>query len=109
MNMNLTRTLEPGGHLGAIRVEVLGPGCPRCERLAQRVECVLEQLPAIAGRFVIVKVQSWTEMLSYEGVRALPALALDGQVVCWGRVPSVEELAGWLINAERNPSAATAE
>lgn len=32
------------------------------------------------------------------GVRHLPAVAVDGRVVCEGRVPSVEELGGW-INA----------
>jgi len=39
-----------------------------------------------------VKVQDIAEILAFEGVRALPALAIDGQVKVCGRVPSVGKI-----------------
>jgi len=33
------------------------------------------------------------------GVRHLPAVAVDGRLVCEGRVPSVEELGQWIGGA----------
>ena len=35
-------------------------------------------------------------MLAFEGVRALPALAVDGQVKFCGRVPGVDEIKAML-------------
>ena len=38
----------------------------------------------------MVKVQEIAEMLTFEGVSALPALAIDGEVKVCGQVPGVE-------------------
>lgn len=34
--------------------------------------------------------------MSQAGVRHLPAVAVDGRLVCEGRVPTVEELGEWI-------------
>lgn len=97
--MNPTEADNSINNANPIRVEVLGPGCPRCVRLAERVEQAFQQLPPDLGPLRLVKVRAWDEMLGYEGLRALPALALNGRVVCCGQVPTVETLAGWIGEA----------
>ena len=41
---------------------------------------------------VVVKVQDIAEILTFDGVRALPALAIDGEVKACGRALSPEEI-----------------
>lgn len=44
-----------------------------------------------------MKVQEIAEILAFDGVRALPALAIDGEVKLSGRVPSAGEIKALLI------------
>ena len=39
------------------------------------------------------------EAMSTAGIRHLPAVAVDGRLVCEGRVPSVEEFGLWISAA----------
>jgi len=43
------------------------------------------------------------------GVRRPPALAIDGAVVCRGRVPAAAEILGYLDDASGGPSEAAAD
>ena len=70
-------------------IQVLGAGCGKCRTLAANAEQALKDA-GVEGR--VVKVQDIAEILAFEGVRALPALAIDGQVKVCGRVPSVGEI-----------------
>lgn len=74
-------------------IEVLGPGCRKCEALRAAAEAALSA-SGLAGR--VEKVGDLEGMLRFGGVRALPALAVNGRVVACGRVPGAEELAGLL-------------
>lgn len=69
-------------------VQVLGPGCPRCAKLAEQAEAAVKQL-GIAAR--VEKVTDMDQITSYR-VMAMPALVVDGQVRLVGRLPSVEEI-----------------
>ena len=40
----------------------------------------------------VIKVQEIVDILAYDGVRALPALAIDGEVKACGRALSPEEI-----------------
>ena len=75
-------------------IQVLGAGCGKCRTLAVNAEQALKDA-AVEGR--VVKVQEIAEILAFEGVRALPALAIDGQVKVCGRVPSVSEIKTLLV------------
>jgi small redox-active disulfide protein 2 len=70
-------------------IQVLGTGCSKCKTLAAHAEQAVRE-SGIDGK--VVKVRDIAEMLAFDGVRALPALAIDGEVKVWGRVPAVDEI-----------------
>ncbi len=70
------------------KILVLGPGCPKCEKLKKDVESVVRELGLEAE---IGKVSDISEMMQY-GVMSTPALVVDGEVKVVGKVPSVAEL-----------------
>ncbi len=69
-------------------VQVLGPGCPRCEKLKQHAETAVEQLGIEA---TVEKITDINEITGF-GVMMTPALAVDGEVKVVGKVPSVDEI-----------------
>lgn len=71
-----------------MKIEVLGPGCPRCNALAASAAAAVTKLGLDAE---ITKVTDINEITS-RGVMATPALVVDGQVKASGRVPSPEEI-----------------
>ena len=71
-----------------MKIEVLGPGCPRCTALAAGVQAAVIKLGLDAE---IAKVTDINEITS-RGVMMTPALVVDGQVKASGRVPSPEEI-----------------
>ncbi len=71
-----------------MRIEVFGTGCAKCNMLETNVRRVLAELGVEAE---VVKVTSIDEMVE-RGLMSTPALAIDGEVVVAGRVPSPTEL-----------------
>ena len=74
------------------KIQILGPGCPNCERLAGLTERVARELVI---EFELQKVTEITEIVQF-GVMATPGLVLDGEVLVSGRVPSEAEVKEWL-------------
>jgi small redox-active disulfide protein 2 len=70
------------------RIEVLGPGCPKCRVLYERVRQATEELGLPCE---IEKVTDVEALLRY-GVLSTPAMVVDGKVKVYGRVPSVPQL-----------------
>ena len=73
-------------------VQVLGPGCAKCEKLKQNAEEAVQQSGVEAS---VEKVSDINEITSF-GVMMTPALVVDGQVKVVGKVPSVDEIKGML-------------
>ena len=73
-------------------VQVLGTGCPKCQKLASLVEQVAQQRQLDVK---LEKVTDITEIADF-GVVATPALAVDGKIVVAGKLPSADEIAGHL-------------
>ncbi len=71
-----------------IKIQILGTGCPKCEKLAEVAEVAATELKL---DFEIEKVTDITQILSL-GVMMPPALVVDGNVKIIGKVPSIEEL-----------------
>lgn len=74
-------------------IQLLGSGCAKCKTLAANVEQAIRDSGSEAR---VIKVQDIAEMLAFDGVRGLPALAVDGVVKVCGRVPGVDEIEGLL-------------
>ncbi len=69
-------------------VQVLGPGCPKCEKLKKNAEEAVRQ----AGVEAAVEKITDIGVIAGFGVMMTPALAVDGEVKVVGRVPSPDEI-----------------
>jgi small redox-active disulfide protein 2 len=76
-------------------VKVLGTGCARCKKLHAEVEKAVAQT-GVSAR--VEKVEQMDEIAKY-GVMRTPALVIDGQVKCSGRIAPAPEIASWLAAA----------
>jgi small redox-active disulfide protein 2 len=74
------------------KIQILGPGCPNCRRLAELTDRVAGELGL---EYELEKVTDIVEITRF-GVMATPALALDGNVLVSGRVPSETEIKSML-------------
>ena len=70
------------------KIEVLGPGCARCQETYRVVRHVVETAGLACE---VVKVESYQRMAQL-GVMATPAIAIDGGVVLSGRIPKADEV-----------------
>ena len=69
-------------------IQVLGPGCPNCEKLMQNTQVAVNELGIDCG---VEKVSDIVEITNYN-VMLTPALAIDGVVKSSGKVLSVEQI-----------------
>jgi len=76
-----------------MEIKVLGPGCPKCHETEQLVREVVAETGVNAS---VVKVSDF-QQIAMLGVFATPAVAVDGEVKCVGKVPSKKEIAAWLV------------
>ena len=69
-------------------IVVLGPGCPRCDRLAAATRQAAEELG------IEYELEKLTDIAKFAdfGVIMTPGLVVDGELKVQGRVPSLDEL-----------------
>lgn len=70
------------------KLQILGTGCPKCRKLAELTEKAASELGI---EYEIVKVTDINEIVAF-GVMMTPALAVDGEVILAGRLPSLSDL-----------------
>jgi small redox-active disulfide protein 2 len=70
------------------KIQILGPGCPKCKRLTENAETAVRELEL---DLEIEKVTDINEIMGF-GVMMTPALAVDGQVKVVGKVLSPDEI-----------------
>jgi small redox-active disulfide protein 2 len=75
-----------------MKIEVLGPGCAKCQSVEKNVKDAVKSLGIDAE---ILHVTDIKEIASY-GVFGTPAVVIDGQVKSVGKIPSAEEIKTWL-------------
>lgn len=71
-----------------MKIEVIGPGCPRCKSTEKNVFEAIKQLNIQAE---VTKITDVTEFAK-KGVMFTPAVIVDGQVKISGKIPTVDEL-----------------
>ena len=79
-----------------MEIEILGGGCPKCERLERLAREAAGEL-GIEATFT--KVKEMDAIMAYD-VMSTPALVIDGEVKSSGRIPRKEEIAGWVRAAQ---------
>ena len=75
-----------------MKIQVLGPGCPKCRKTAENAEAAVRELGIQAD---VEKVQKIAEIMKF-GVMMTPGLAVDGEVKSAGKELSVEEIKAFL-------------
>jgi small redox-active disulfide protein 2 len=75
------------------RLQIIGPGCARCDKLAANAEAAAK---ALGIEYSIEKVTDINAIMQM-GVMMTPALAVDGQVKVVGKVPGVEAIQALLV------------
>jgi small redox-active disulfide protein 2 len=70
------------------KLQILGPGCPKCKKLAENTETAAKDLGI---EYTLEKVTDINDIMKF-GVMMTPALAVDGQVKVVGKVPSPDEI-----------------
>jgi len=83
-----------------MEIKVLGPGCARCKRLFEEAQRAIAQSGRQAS---LIKVERIDEIQSF-GVLMTPALVVDGEVKCAGRIPPLAELVAWISAAAQKES-----
>ena len=76
-----------------IKIQVLGTGCAKCEKLAANAKQAADNLGL---DYELEKVTDLNKIMGF-GVMTTPALAIDGKVLVTGKVPSstdIEKLLG---------------
>ncbi len=74
-------------------IKILGPGCPKCE---QTLKIVTEAVADTGVNAQIQKVTGVMEIAGY-GVFGTPAVVIDSEVKCVGKIPKKEDVKSWLI------------
>lgn len=75
-----------------MEIKVLGPGCAKCHEAEKLMQAVVEE----AGMSATIEKISDFQQIAKHGVFSTPAVIIDGQIKCVGKVPSKAEAMGWL-------------
>jgi small redox-active disulfide protein 2 len=87
--------------LSSLVVRVLGPGCVNCQKLERETLAVLSELNLAAD---FEHIRDILEIARYR-VLGIPALVINGQVKCAGRVPGREQIKTWLLEGMKEKGA----
>jgi len=69
-------------------IQVLGTGCPKCQKMEEIARQAASELTDV---YLVDKVTDIRKITGF-GVAVTPALVVDGYVKVTGRVPSLEEM-----------------
>jgi len=77
-----------------MEIKVLGPGCSKCKQ----TETIVREAVAESG--VAVNVEKVTDVMKIAGygVFGTPAVIIDGEIKCVGKIPKKEEVLSWIKN-----------
>jgi len=71
-----------------MKIQVAGPGCPRCQETEKNVRETCSQLNLAADISHVFDMKEFIKL----GVLFTPAVIVDGKIVVSGKLPTVEEL-----------------
>jgi len=71
-----------------MKIEVVGPGCPRCKATEKSVNEAVKELGIAAE---VTHIYDMGE-IAKRGVVFTPAIIVDGQIKTSGKIPTVDEI-----------------
>jgi small redox-active disulfide protein 2 len=80
-----------------MKIQVAGPGCPRCQETEKNVREACSQLNLAADISHVFDMKEFAKL----GVLFTPAVIVDGKIVVSGKLPTVEELKKYLSAIKR--------
>ena len=75
-----------------MEIKVLGPGCAKCSEAEKVMTAAIAEAGVTA---TIEKISDFQQIAQY-GVFSTPAVVIDGQIKCVGKVPTHKEALAWL-------------
>ena len=78
-----------------MEIKVFGPGCARCVEAENVVRQAAEQA---GGEISVIKVSDFREIMAAR-IISTPAVMVNGQIKCTGKVPTGSEVANWIAEA----------
>ncbi|HDS05701.1 MAG TPA: thioredoxin family protein [Deltaproteobacteria bacterium] len=76
-----------------MKIEILGTGCAKCDKMEEMVKLALEETGINAA---VNHIRDIKKIMTY-GVMTTPALVIDGEVKASGKIPSSEEIKKMLV------------
>lgn len=73
-------------------IRVLGTGCPKCKKLFTEAQKAIAESGVVAD---IEKVEKIEDIMKY-AVMMTPALVIDEEVKCSGKIPKMAEIVSWI-------------
>ncbi len=79
-----------------MEIKVFGPGCARCVE----AETVVRKAAAeISSDITVTKVSDFREIMAAR-IISTPAVMVNGEIMCTGRVPAADEVIRWIAAAQ---------
>lgn len=75
-----------------MEIKVLGPGCAKCKKTEELVKQVIAEAKLEAS---VEKVSDLMQIAGY-GVFGTPAIVVNGEVKCVGKIPTKQEILNWI-------------
>jgi small redox-active disulfide protein 2 len=75
-----------------MEIKVLGPGCAKCKKTEELVKQVVSEAKIEAS---VEKVSDLMQIAGY-GVFGTPAVVVNGEVKCVGKIPTKQEILNWI-------------
>jgi small redox-active disulfide protein 2 len=79
-----------------LTIKILGSGCANCKKLEAVTRQVVTNLQLDAE---IIKVTEYPDIMAYN-IMSTPGLVINERLVSAGRIPSPNEIAAFLTNAQ---------
>ncbi|OQX79054.1 MAG: thioredoxin family protein [Candidatus Omnitrophica bacterium 4484_70.1] len=75
-----------------MKVEILGTGCPKCKKVIELTDQAAKELGIEIESIKVTDIKE----IANRGVMITPALSIEGEIKCAGRVPTIDEIKKWL-------------
>jgi small redox-active disulfide protein 2 len=75
-----------------MEIKVLGPGCAKC----RQVEEIVKEAVSESGEAAEITKVTDTMEIAKHGVFGTPAVVVDGEVKSVGKIPTKDEVKGWI-------------